>query len=63
LKVVAYTESKPLADALAQRLGDGLIPDRDRESDMKHDADEIGSMSANNEGTKGWVVFRDVLYR
>jgi hypothetical protein len=25
LKVVAYAESKPLADALAKRLGDGLI--------------------------------------
>jgi hypothetical protein len=33
LKVAAYAESKPLADALAKRLGDGLIRDGDRESD------------------------------
>jgi hypothetical protein len=31
LKVVAYAESRRLADALAKRLGDGLIPDGDRE--------------------------------
>jgi hypothetical protein len=33
LKIVAYTESKPIADALA--IGDWLIRDGDRESDMK----------------------------
>jgi hypothetical protein len=35
LKIVAYAESKPLADALAKRLGNWLIRDGDRESDMK----------------------------
>lgn len=32
LKVVAYTESKALADALAKRLGNGLIHGDGRES-------------------------------
>jgi hypothetical protein len=32
LKVVVYTESKPLADALAKRLSDGLIHASGRES-------------------------------
>jgi hypothetical protein len=35
LKVAAYVESKRLADALAKRLGDGLIHDSDHESDMQ----------------------------
>ena len=32
LKVVAYVESKLLADALANRLGYGLVPRSDRET-------------------------------